>query len=418
MNRRTFLKTASVAGVVSFLLDSSTSGAQRSGKRITRQILDTIASQPALQVPELASPVKIESMELLQSGNTFMVRTRSTDGAEGNSVTNSLASIYYPILLKRVIPYFIGKDARQLDSLIDGVFLHASNYKLQGQALWCPVAWCEFSILDMLGRMTNKPLGDLLGGIRKQRIGFYIASGNRDTTPQQEVDILKRELERTGARAVKFKVGGRMSNDADSLPGRTEGLIPLARKALGDEIAIHADSNGSYNPPRAIEVGRMLEDINATFYEEPCPFDRLEDTKRVADALSIPIAGGECESSQYRFRWMIEHRGLDVAQPDLHYYGGFIRSTRVARMAAAAGMTITPHMSGGNTGYVEVMQFASYIPNIGPYMEYKGEIQNSHQWFDPPLRAVDGKIAIPTAPGLGLSLDPALLKNARPVTTI
>ena len=65
------------------------------------------------------------------------------------------------------------------------------------------------------------------------------------------------------------------------------------RYILGDEIDIHADSNSSYDPPQAIRVGRMLEDVGAIYFEEPCPFDHLEDTKRVADTLDIPVAGGE-----------------------------------------------------------------------------------------------------------------------------
>ena len=74
----------------------------------------------------------------------------------------------------------------------------------------------------------------------------------------------------------------------------------------------------------------------------------------------------------HRWHWAIENRGLDIVQPDLHYGGGFIRATQVARMAAAAGMTVVPHMSGGGLGYLDVVHFASFTPNIGPFMEFKG----------------------------------------------
>ncbi len=77
------------------------------------------------------------------------------------------------------------------------------------------------------------------------------------------------------------------------MPRRTDKLIPLSRKALGDKTAIHADANSSYDAPKAIEVGRMLESINAVHYEEPCPFDNFDATKRVADVLAIPVALGE-----------------------------------------------------------------------------------------------------------------------------
>ena len=157
---------------------------------------------------------------------------------------------------------------------------------------------------------------------------------------------MQKLVQQSGAKAVKFRVGGRMSRNADAMPGRTEKLIPLVRKTLGDGIDIHADSNSSYDPPQAIKVGRLLEEVKAVYFEEPCQFDRLEDTKIVTDTLTIPVAGGEQESSDWRFRWTIANRGVDIVQPDLHYYGGMIRSMRVARMAQVAKMSTTVHISG------------------------------------------------------------------------
>ena len=273
------------------------------------------------------------------------------------------------------------------------------------------MAWVEFAILDMLGRIAGISLGQLMGGVIRREIAYYIASGRRDSTPEEEVDYLQGLVEETGARAVKFRVGGRMSRNADSMPGRTEKLIPLARKTLGDEIDIHADSNSSYDPPKAIEVGRMLEDIGAVYFEEPCPFDHLEDTKRVTDALTIPVAGGEQEFSQRRFRWMIANRGVDIVQPDLHYYGGLIRSTRVARMAAVAGMPTTVHISGG-MGFVYMLHFASCTPEIGEYQEYKRGIEKYGGLFDPPLKAEDGKMSVPSGPGVGIADVGELVRGA------
>src|SRR5262249_34511408 len=153
-------------------------------------------------------------------------------------------------------------------------------------------------------RIANKPIGDLLGGVIRNDVPIYVASGNRGTTPEEEVAILQGRMAETGAKAVKFKVGGRMSKNADSIQGRSENLIALTRKLLGDDISIHADGNGSYDPPVAIEYGKMLEDIDAFFYEEPCPFEHLEDTKAVSDGLNIPLALGEQETSMRRFCWI------------------------------------------------------------------------------------------------------------------
>ena len=194
---------------------------------------------------------------------------------------------------------------------------------------------------EVLGRIVKKPMGALVGDIQRQQIPFYIASGRRDTTPEQEIEYLKTLVSQSGAKALKFRVGGRMRRNADAMPGRTETLIPLVRKTFGDAMVIMADSNSSYDPPKAIEVGRLLESIKAVHYEEPCPFDHLADTKLVADTLDIPVALGEQEYSDRRFRWTIANRAADIIQPDLFYYGGMVRAIWVARMANLAKLPIT-----------------------------------------------------------------------------
>ncbi len=394
LNRRRLLELTAGSGAVSLFAGFRPAGEEPPP---AMEALKKVAAEPVLKPEGIESPVVIESIELLKQGREHFVHVRSKDGAEGVSVTNSRAEYLHPILGQLVIPYFIGKDARDLETHLFGVYRHRSNYKLQGLAFWCPVAWVEFALLDMLGRVANRSIGDLLGGVIRREVPFYIASGRRDTTPEEEAEHLLRLVEETGARAVKFRVGGRMSRNADAMPGRTERLIPLARKTLGDGIALHADSNSSYDPPKAIEVGRMLEDVNAVYFEEPCPFDHLEDTKRVADALTIPVAGGEQEYSQWRFRWMIHNRGVDIVQPDLHYYGGLIRSTRVARMAAAAGMPTTVHISGGFE-FVYMLHFGSFTPDIGAYQEYKRGTERYRDWFDPPLASKGGALTVPRVP--------------------
>jgi L-alanine-DL-glutamate epimerase-like enolase superfamily enzyme len=373
--------------------------------------LDAEAARPVLDASAIKSPVIIESVELLRKGKEHFVRVRSKDGAEGMSVDNGRAALLAPIMKRLVMPYFVGKDARQLEEHLFGVYREGDNYKLQGLALWCPVAMVEFAILDMLGRISGRPMGELLGGVVRTKVPIYVASGRRDTTPEQEIDYLKGLIEQSGAKAVKYRVGGRMSRNADASPGRTERLIPLSPKALGDKIAIHADANSSYDPAHAIPVGRMLEDIGAVFFEEPCPFDDHLATKRVKDAIRIPIALGEQEASQASFRSIIAGDVADVIQPDLFYYGGLIRSTRVARMAALKGLPTTAHLSGG-FGFVYMLYFASITPKIGPWQEYKLGVEKYGKWFDPPLKVRNGEFIVPRGPGVGIADPKEVLKGA------
>ena len=404
MDRRHFLGAA--IGTAGFA-----GSAQGQEGAVSDEQLTKAMERPVLKKALFSSPVIIESVDLLTKDNQYIVRVRSHDGAVGLAVSNpDRMKFLYPIFTKRVAPCFIGKDARDLDALIEGVFIAMSNYKLQGMAFWVCVASAEFAILDLLGQVSGQSIGTLLGEVTHRDVEVYRASGNRGNTPEEEVAILQRHVQTYGAKAVKLKAGGRMRKDVDSLPGRTKGLIPLARKTLGDAITILVDSNGSYRVKKAIEIGRLCEANGVFFFEEPCPFDQLWETKAVADALDIPIAGGEQESSLRRFRWMIAHDAVQIVQPDLFYFGGYIRAIRVARMAAEKGLLCVPHMGGGTLGYLYVIHFASFVPNVGPFMEYKGK--NDKVPYDCPTSSLDcvaGKLRVPTGPGFGLTFDPSFI---------
>ncbi len=414
-SRRSFLGTAIGAGVI------LPTGQARAGDdvRATYEKIDQAASAAILN-PELwPQPVKITSMELLRNRHNFLVRVRTADGAEGISVPNAMHFVHtYPIFVNRVAPFFVGKDARGLEGLLWELYRHADNYKYQGLALWVCAAGAEFAVLDLLGKLSGKSIGDLLGGVKRREIAVYRASGTRGNTPEAEIEDLKKIVAESGARALKFRLGGRMRNDnADSLPGRTEKLIPLVRETFGKEMTLYADSNSSYDVAKAIEIGRLMEEYDYGFYEEPCQFDHLEDTKAVADALTIPVAGGEQEFSEYRFRWTIANRGLDIVQPDLHYHGGFIRSMRVARMAHAAGLLCTPHMSGSGLGYLDAAIFASCIPNPVQFTEFKGDTDIPVTSDTSSLKCENGIVKVPSGPGFGITIDPAFIRESVKVTT-
>ena len=414
LSRRSLL----AAGAAGFLpLADGPADAEEAGRPGAEE-LERIASEPALHLDRLREPVLVESMELLRNGEEILVRARAKDGAEGLSVTNSWwLHDTYPIFLNRVSPFLVGKDARRVEEHLEAMLRERITYKMQGLALWVCVAAAEMAILDLLGRVSGMSIGEMFGGVRRRDIPVYRASGNRGNAPEEEVEFLRRLVAETGASAVKIRLGSELGRNRDSAPGRTEALIPTVRKAFGAAMTLYADANSCYDAEHAVPIGRLLEANGYAFYEEPCRFDDLWETRRVAEALDIPVAGGEQEFSERRFRWTIEHGGLDVVQPDLHYYGGFIRATRVARMAAAAGMTCTPHMSGWGLGYLNALHFVSYIPNPAPHLEFKGLSSIPFQCDTSPLTCVNGIMRVPSGPGFGIDLDRGWVNEARSITS-
>jgi L-alanine-DL-glutamate epimerase-like enolase superfamily enzyme len=411
--RRTFIQKASLAGLGGAAFVGNAVWAASDQRNPDLSDLDEILSTPVLNTGRFDRPIIVKSIELLRFGDNFLCRVRSTDGAEGISVSNNMVMTHlYPIFVRRIQPFFLGKDLRDWENLLEEVYVHDSNYKMQNLAFWVPLATLEFAVLDLLGRMSGLSMGQLLGEVHHPRIAVYQANNYRGRSAEESIDLIERNVRETHAKALKFKVGGRMSHNRDFPPGRTEKLIPLVRERFGDEMVIYADSNGSYTADEAIRIGKLMETYRYDFYEEPVPFDWYPETLEVAQALSIPIAGGEQEPSMRNFRWLIGHDALQIVQPDIFYFGGMIRSMKVARMAAARGMECTPHISGSGLGYLYMMHFVSAVPNAGPYHEFKGfNKEIPLECATSSLSSEDGVVQVPSGPGLGVEIDPDYVKK-------
>jgi L-alanine-DL-glutamate epimerase-like enolase superfamily enzyme len=421
-NRRHFISTTLAGGMAAALPISAFGRAKTSGSVINPQYpdyngLNEIEKRPVLKRQLFTSPVIIKSIELLRYQRYFLCRVRSTDGAEGISVAHEGLYSHYLIFLS-IQRIFIGKDARDLDSLIDQVYIR--NYRLQGIALGIPTATIEFAILDMLGRIANKSIGLLIGEIHKPKIEFYLATEGRGTSAEETLKEWQPQVEACKAKEIKIRVGGgHMTNNVDYPAGRTDKLIPLFRKTFGDKMDICADANGSYTVEEAIRVGKILEQYGIIRYEEPVPYDYYEETKKVADALKVPISGGEQDQSFHQMRWMLANDGLDIIEPDIFYFGGMIRSMKIARIAeACGGKQCTLHMSPGRLGFLYAFHFTSVLPNGGFRPEFKGfETDVIYECKTGPIKSENGAVNVPTGPGLGVEIDPDYIKKYQLVQT-
>ena len=373
---------------------------------------DAEMAKPVFKRELFPDPVIIDTIELLHYKKSWLCRVRSKDGAEGISIANAqqMASLY-PIFMDRVAPFFLGEDARDLERLLDLSMVFQSNYKATGLAVFVPLATVEFAILDMFGKMSKRPIGLLISDkIYNPKIAVYQANGERYISPEETIAHLQRDVAISKAKAIKFKLGGRMSH-VETPPDRSARLIPMVRKTFGDQMVISADSNGSYGVEEAIRIGRIMQEYKYAFYEEPVPFDNYDGLQQVADALEIPIALGEQEPSTWNFRHVLAHNAVGIVQQDMFYFGGMVRCMKVARMAAALNKQCIPHISSTGLGYLYMMHFVSAITNSGPYHEFK-EFNNDlpYKCATSTLRSDDnGVITVPTDPGVGVEIDPAYI---------
>lgn len=423
-DRRNFLKMAALAAGSAALMPISTISADNKSNLPTPNyaILDKVLQQPVLRKELFTSPVIIEKIELLQDRKNFICRVTSKDGAVGLSVGHPFIShLSYPIFLDILVPFFKGKDARNLDDLIDKI--SEGTVKKQGNPFCVQLATLEFAILDMLGNIAGIPSGNLLGDIKNKEISIYLGhhlSALRNKEPEVSLELMYKDAKETNAKAVKIRAGrgDNLASDIDNAPGRTEKLIRLAREKFGDDFTLMIDGNGSYSVKEAVRIGKILEEYKYYFYEEPIPWDWYQEQKQVEQALSIPMAGGEEEFGMHAFRYLIGNKVFQIVQPDLFYFGGMIRTMKVARMAQAAGLRITPHISEGGLGYLYMLQMASVCPALEKYNEFKMfktsdangtiiPIESRAEKFE----SINGAIRIPSGMGMGVTIDPDYIKT-------
>jgi len=360
--------------------------------------------------------MKIRRIETFSTGFVVFVRVTGDDGAEGwGQVSTYNADITSQILHRQVAPHALGMDALDIEAIV--ALVPEREHKFPGSYLCRALAGLDTALWDLRGKLEGKSVCELLGGTPRA-LPVYASSMRRDITPEAERERLVRLRDEFGYRAFKFRVGKECGHDEDEWPGRTEGIVRVMRKAMGPDIRLLVDANSCYTPKMAIEVGSLLEANGISHFEEPCPYWELEWTREVAQALDIDVAGGEQDCDLSIWRRMIETRAVDIVQPDICYLGGICRTLRVAKMAAAAGLPVTPHSANLSLVTVFTLHLMGALTNPGPYVEFSIEGPDYYPWQvglfrKSPYRVENGHIGIPAEPGWGVAIDPEWLIRSR-----
>ncbi|MCX7890631.1 MAG: mandelate racemase/muconate lactonizing enzyme family protein [Rhodobacteraceae bacterium] len=359
--------------------------------------------------------MKIARLETWTTPFVAFVRVTADTGDTGwGQMSTYNADITTEVFHRQVAPHVLGRDATDIADLL--ALVYEREHKFPGSYLRRAQAGLDTALWDLRGRVEGRPVTALIGGT-PGRVRAYASSMRRDITPEDEAARFVRLRDEKGFTAFKWRVGAECGRDRDEWPGRTEAVVPVVAKALGEGIDKLVDGNSCYSPARAIEVGRMLEDHGIGHFEEPCPYWDYDGTAEVRAALSLDVAGGEqdCELSSWQL--MIDRKSVDILQPDVMYLGGLARTLEVCRMGRLAGLPVTPHAA--NLGLVTMctMHLLRAIPNAGKYLEFSIEGADYYPWQEglflgDPYRIEDGQATVTDAPGWGVEVNPDWLERA------
>lgn len=359
--------------------------------------------------------MKIKTIETFCNEFVCFVRVTTDQGSQGwGQVAPYHADITAQIVHRQVAPYTLGQSAMDIGGLVQRVL--EREHKFPGSYLRRAVGGLDTALWDLRGKVEQKSVCELIGGT-PGKVRAYGSSMKREITPKDEATRLAKLRQQFGFDAFKFRIGSECGHDQDEWPGRTEQIVPAVRATMEDEVALLVDANSCYSPERAIEVGKLLQDSGICHFEEPCPYWEYDQTRKVTEALEIDVTGGEQDCELQNWRLMIENQVVDIVQPDVCYLGGIDRTLKVAKMAEAAAIPVTPHCANLSMVTLFTMHLLRAIPNAGRYLEFSIEGEDYYPWQEnlfstTPFEVVDGHVTVSSQPGWGVEINPEWLEHS------
>ena len=358
--------------------------------------------------------MKIKSIETFCKKNIGLVKIKDDSNNFGwGQVAPYNSDITSQILHRQIAKHALGSDTEDIDNLIG--IIPEKEHKFPGSYVMRALSGLDTALWDLKGRKEKKSVCELLGG-ENRSLRVYGSSMRRDISPEDELNRLTKLRDKYGFDAFKFRIGEVCGRNADRWPGRTEDIVKIISKSFKGEIDLLVDANSCYTPDKAIEIGKLLEDHGISHFEEPCPYWELEWTKKVKDALTIDVTGGEQDCDISIWKRMIDIKAVDIVQPDICYLGGLTRTLKIVALANKAGLPCTPHSANLSMVTVFTLHMMGAISGGGKYVEFTIETPETTPWgfgiYEPQLKVVDGKVKIPDGPGWGVEINKNWLENA------
>ena len=265
----------------------------------------------------------------------------------------------------------------------------------------------DIALWDIAGKAFGKPVSQLLGGAYVNRVRAYASTLMPDTPAEAAREAEKWASQ--GFTAVKMGWGG-FGKSADN----DVALVAAAREAIGDRVDLLLDIGFCWDAATAIQQVRRFERYRPFWVEEPLPPDDFRGYRKLADAVDTRIACGEELATRWEFEPLMDEARVDVIQPDIARAGGLSETKRIAQMAELRGLPCVPH--AWKTGILKAasLHLIASIPNA-LFLEFvvwdsplAHDLVQPRFWIEK-----DGAVPVPEGPGLGITLDEAVLRRYR-----
>jgi D-galactarolactone cycloisomerase len=310
-------------------------------------------------------------------------------------------------VVEALAPFLVGQDPLRTDWIWQEVYARLRDHGQKGLVIEA-LSGIDIALWDIKGKHFGVAASQLMGGALRTKVPAY-ATGLYRRKSGDPAEYLAEEAAgyvAEGFRAVKLKVGFGVDEDIR--------MTRALREAVGPEVLLMVDANHAYDSVAAIRLGRAIEQYDIRWFEEPVPPEDVAGHLAVKAALSIPIAGGECEYTRYGFRDLLVAHALDIVQPDTCAAGGLSECKKIADMAVAFGVRYNPHVWGTGVALAASLQLLAVLPAhtppsltpVEPMLEFdRTEHPIRQAVLMRPIEHEHGIVEIPHGPGLGIEID-------------
>lgn len=351
-----------------------------------------------LKVVSVPLPAPIPSARIIiKSADCVLAMLETDEGLVGEGMVFTLNGHRLPVLhevIRSFEPLVIGLDPGMSGAFWSKAWADIAFLGHRGATV-VGLSAIDMALWDLRGKQAGLNVSKLIGSCR-ETVPLYRSGSMRLSSSIDQLQDEAAGLVKEGYRAMKMSLGK---------PSAKEDVarVRAVREALGPGIKLMADCNQQFTADRAIRLGRMLEEFELGWIEEPVPYHDHISEGVVAAALDTPIASGESEYARFGMLEMLRHKSADILMPDLQRMGGPTELLKVAHLAEVNNVLISPHL------FTEMsLSLAAAMPNA-LFAEHM-------PWFAPlygePIRMdADGNAIVPTGPGWGYSFDPKAVER-------
>lgn len=312
-------------------------------------------------------------------------------------------------------------------SLVEGrppfdieAFRQAAWPRIEREGLVAATAFSslEQAMWDLAGQAAGVPVYDLLGGAVRRELPAYanINRSVKDRVPRGFADAARAAVGH-GFRALKLAPFDGFPPPSASVAARDRHVengiacVEAVRAAVGDGVEVMIDCHSFFSVDLAVKVAQRLEPVKLAWYEEPVAPEKTEETLAIKRGIRQPMAGGEILFGLRGFRELVERKAVDVIMPDVKHCGGLLEFTRIAAVAAAGGVGVSPHNPSGPVATLASMHVCAGAASFRILEQQVGEVPWRAELLDPPEPIREGKFLLPSGPGLGARLNERLARR-------